>query len=108
MSRGWLFLAMFLLAPEPVSIHAPAVIMAGSSVRIACQVPRQADNRWLEIALVPYRSSGVQLDGDQAPITHEVIYEHVPCAVTEADCILSTTTRKHYATQTVLIAGCDQ
>lgn len=62
-----------LTASEPVSIHvSPNVSFAPAAVRIRIKVEPDADNRVMEVVADSdafYRSSTIQLDGDQAPMT---------------------------------------
>lgn len=60
--------------------------MAGGAVRVTCHVLKHLDNRGLTVALEGYRSSFDQLDGESAAITHQIVYDHVPCDVEQASC----------------------
>lgn len=109
MSKWILIAVLSLMAPERVSIHAGSVVMHGSSLRVTCRVPRHPDNRLLEIALDPYRSSWRQLDGEDSMVTHDMMFPHVPCEVFRAVCVLTTNEMKqHYAIKDVQVVGCGQ
>lgn len=74
---------------DRVSIKAtPQALMAGGAVRVTCRVPRDPSNRGLTMGLPGYLDDFVQLDGEDSRITHERTYDHVPCEVDEARCVL--------------------
>lgn len=39
---------------------------------LVCVVARNPDNRWLDMGIKDYILHGVQLDGEAAPITHQI------------------------------------
>lgn len=88
-----------------VTPHTP---MAGDSIRLTCRVEPNDANRWLVLGLVDYRTSGVQLDGAQAAITHTVTYDHVPCVDTAYCLLYENTGRQIQRVETVEVAGCDR
>ena len=71
-----------LTASEPVSIHvSPNVSFAPAAVRIRIKVEPDADNRVMEVVADSeafYRSSTIQLDGDQAPMTTLLQFRGLP------------------------------
>jgi hypothetical protein len=108
--RYWL-LAILLsgAVPQRVSIRvSPLVLMAGGALRVTCVVPRDARNRQLSVALSDYTSSSRQLDGDQARITHEFIFSHVPCVVEDAACQVVGTDGSLIAKQHIEVVGCEK
>lgn len=98
-----------LLSAERVTIKvSPYVVMAGGTVRVTCRVPRHPENRRLTIGLSNYRESQRDLEGEYAPVTHEVTYEHVPCETDLAYCAVEDSAgRGAVARQNLTVAGCD-
>lgn len=80
--------------------------MAGDAVRIRCIVERDAENRWLAIGLVAYRVSWIQLEGEGARRTHEVVYQHVPCEAIEAFCVVEDSRGRSRRASLPLIVAC--
>ncbi len=76
--------------PAPrVELHVSAnVVSVGNPIRVRCRVAPNADNRILEVGIEPYMYDAVQLDGDQARVTWEYLYEHLPCDAVAAFCKL--------------------
>lgn len=105
-------LTLLLLAVStisPVSIKVDRVVFyPGTPVTVVCSVPRRADNRRVEGAIVPFTSSEHQLDGEDAAVTHRFTFQHVPCDAAYASCILwdkfDHTTQ---VIQTLKPAGCE-
>ena len=101
-------LATLWTSPERLSIRiSNPLLEAGHSEQVTCRVPPDARNRWLEIGIEDYRSSGIQLEGERAPITHQVLFLRVPCEAGAAYCTLSrndSTSEKVLAK--ILISGC--
>lgn len=97
------------LAPARVSIAVlPSVLMPGDAIRVTCTVPKHPDNRRLLIALPGYSSSDRPIDGSDAAITHRMIFQHVPCDVELAACVVVDNLGKEYpATTQIRVAGCD-
>lgn len=59
----------------------PNIVLGPADVRAVVQVPRHADNRLLRIMIdsgAYYRSSDVQLDGAEAPLTHYFVWKDLP------------------------------
>jgi hypothetical protein len=83
-------------------------VQAGGAVRIRCTVPRHPDNRWEAAGIQNYTESGRQMDGEYAPITREIILDHVPCAAGDAYCALQRADGRIYiATSPLRLSGCD-
>mgnify|MGYP001564618949 CR=1 FL=1 len=83
------------------------IVSAGYSFRVRCSVSRQAENRWLEAGIEAYTSSGVQLDGEYAPVTHEFWFGHIPCDVRQAYCwVRRNDSREAIVKAPVRVVGC--
>lgn len=109
--KTWiLYLALAAVAAEqPVSVRVyPTVILKYQAIRLTCRVAQDARNRWLEWGVDGYRSSRVQLDGDQARITHEWTIDRVPCDVGPPFCRLVRTDGEVSVTAQLEVGGCDQ
>jgi len=69
-------------AHEPLTLAvSPAVAFAPATVRIRARIEPSADNRFLTIVADGpdfYRSSDVQLDGEQSPKSIELLFKDVP------------------------------
>lgn len=102
-------LLLLSAAPARVSIAVlPTAAMVNGTVRITCTVPRHPDNRWLTIGIPGYRTSGGDLDGASAPVTHTMYVEHVPCEAEEVVCEVTDALGKVYrAARPLVVAGCD-
>lgn len=103
--------AAVLQASDGVRITVyPSQVIVNGSVRLRCTVPRDAEHRWLDMGIEDYRTSGRPLEGEGAPITHEMLIEHVPCigvAVT-AFCVVTNATRKPERAVFMLnVGGCE-
>lgn len=106
----WLSLILLLIAEPVVSIRTvPRVFLVNTAVRVYCRVPHRAENRTLTIELENYRSSGYDLDGENAPQLFERLYEHVPCEVTRATCsVVDALGKVTVAATSLQPAGCSQ
>lgn len=98
-----------LSAAERLNIHLSAPILdAGHSEEVVCRVPSDTRNRWLELGIDNYASSGVQLEGEDAAISHRMLFKSLPCGVTGAYCHMS---RNDGSSDTVhaqiIVSGCD-
>lgn len=109
MKRLLIFLA-FLSSPPRVSITVtPAAVLVNETLRLVCTVPRHPDNRWLTMGIPGYRTSGGDLDGEAAPITHTMFVTHVPCEVDEVVCeVTDALGRTYRAARPITVAGCGQ
>ena len=69
-------------ATEKLSLRVtPNVSSAPSTVIVKATVPKNSDNRWLHIEADSgafYRSSAIQLDGDNAPLVTEIRLNNLP------------------------------
>ena len=99
-----------ILAADRVTIRTSSnVIMAGGAIRVTCRVPRHPENRKLTIGLHNYRESQLDLEGEYAPVTHEILYDHIPCETDVAYCIVEDGVgRGAIARQNINVAGCDR
>ena len=90
-----------LLSVRPVAIAvSPRVAFAPASVRVTVTVQPNAENRGLYVDASGYRSSFVQLNGEQAPITTYIEWKAVPPGdyTVSADVVSNTQTLGHAAT----------
>ena len=78
--------------PHPVSVNIrPAVTFAGGAVRATVRTPRDPRNRELRIVVEAadyYASSDVQLDGDDAAMTHQFTWKQLPGGAYRVEAIL--------------------
>lgn len=97
-----------LSTAKPVTIAVlPTALMAGGSVRVTCRVPRSPANQGLTVALLDYRSSYFQLNGnDHDRVTFEITFDRVPCEAELAVCELITTDGVRRAVQSITVADC--
>ena len=69
-------------ATEKLSLRVtPNVSSAPSTVIVKATVAKNSDNRWLHIEAESgafYRSSAIQLDGDNAPLVTEIRLKNLP------------------------------
>ena len=81
---------------EPLTLAVtPAVAFAPATVRIRARIAPSVDNRLLTIVADGaefYRSSDVQLEGDQGPQTVELFFKDVPGGEYEVCAVLTDTT----------------
>ena len=86
---------------EPLTIAvSPAVSFAPATVRIRARIEPNADNRRLTIVadgLAFYRSSEIQIDGEQAPWTFELSFRDMPGGQYEVSVILTDTVGRQRA-----------
>jgi hypothetical protein len=102
-SRRWVTLAAVCLAlplgvraedPEQQKVtvkNKPAVLWAGGEVKTTVRTPRDARNRELRVIVEGadyYASSDVQLDGVDAPTTHQFTWKDLPGGPYRVDAIL--------------------
>ena len=70
----------------------PSVVFAGRDVRGTVRTPRDARNRELRIVVEAadyYASSDVQLDGEDAPATHQFTWKELPSGAYRVEAILT-------------------
>lgn len=117
-NKGFLYLSLFWLyvaisasgfTQPRVSIKAnPQIVMVGGAVRVTCIVPRVASNRGVTAAIENYRSMYDQLNGEASRITHEFLFERIPCEIGDAVCTLETSNEKPtIARQAIQVANCE-
>jgi hypothetical protein len=82
-------------AAEPVEVRvSSAFVLEGSNVQVTVRIVPDQDNRFLTIqADSPdyYRSSRIQLSGDEAPLIHTMMLRSLPSGLYEVRAILSRT-----------------
>ncbi len=84
-------------------------VMAGQAMRVQCRVPRDADNRLLEASLSNYQISQRPLEGEQAAVTHDFLFDHIPCVVDVASCAVRAVNHKDaIASVSIQVAGCEE
>jgi len=89
----------------------PSVLFAGRDVRGTVRTPRDARNRELRIVVEAadyYASSDVQLDGEDAPATHQFTWKELPSGTYRVEAILTRADDQHVtATQCFAVLGLD-
>jgi hypothetical protein len=78
-------------APVTLAVR-PTVLFEGRDVRTTVRTPRDPRNRELRIIVdAPdyYASSDVQLDGDDAPATHQFTWKELPSGTYRVEAILT-------------------
>ena len=80
-------------AAEPVEVRVSSTfVLEGSSVQVTVRIVPDEDNRFLTIQADStgyYRSSRIQLSGDEAPLIHTMMLRSLPSGVYEVRAILS-------------------
>lgn len=91
MPKRVLLVLLMMAAVDPeVSIRVtPQTMFGGQSLRLTCRVPRDENNRWLEMGVDGYTSSTHQLDGAASRVTWEQMYHHIPCGTERVFCVLT-------------------
>ncbi len=86
------------------------VIGEKGSVQLTCHVPRNADNRWVELGIEGYRASTIPLEGLNSIATHQILFLHVPCGIGAAYCnVGGIEGAKVQSTKlTILVSGCSE
>ena len=81
-------------ATEKLSLRVtPNVSSAPSNVIVKATVAKNAENRWLHVEADSgsfYRSSAIQLDGDQAPAVTEIRLSNLPSGEYSISAVLRT------------------
>ena len=104
--RTLLVTIMLLAVPPTVDIAIrPRALFAGGAIRVTCRVPRDDRNRGLEMGIGGYTSHFVQLNGSDSAITHEQLFQHIPCNVDTAFCALNSD--QMIRTATFQVSGCE-
>ena len=78
-------------APVTLAVR-PTVLFAGRDVRTTVRTPRDPRNRELRIIVEAsdyYAASDVQLDGDDAPATHQFTWKELPSGAYRVEAILT-------------------
>lgn len=113
-----LFLALFLvtsITQKTTSdsvfrfnvVTRPTVLFRGSDMFVRCTIPPDAENRTAFLGVRGYTSSRRNLEGDQAPLVHELLVHHVPCDVGPAFCeVINSAGRSHVVEAPVVVTGC--
>ena len=97
-------------APVTLAVR-PTVVFAGKDVRATVKTPRDPRNRELRIIVdAPdyYASSDVQLDGTDAPATHQFTWRELPSGAYRVEAILTREDgERRTATQCFSVVGLD-
>jgi hypothetical protein len=104
--------ALSSAADAPVTLTVrPAVLFAGRDVRTTVRTPRDPRNRELRIVVEAadyYKSSDVQLDGDDAAATHQFDWKELPSGAYRVEAILTRADgERRSATQCFAVLGLD-
>jgi len=78
-------------APVTVALR-PTIVFAGRDVRATVRTPRDPRNRELRVTVEApdyYASSDVQLDGTDAPATHQFTWRELPSGAYRVEAILT-------------------
>ena len=86
---------------EPLTIAvSPAFAFAPATVRVRARIEPNADNRRLTIVadgVALYRSSEIQIDGEQAPRTFELSFRDLPGGEYQVSAVLTDTAGRQRA-----------
>ena len=97
-------------APVTLAVR-PTVVFAGRDVRTTVRTPRDPRNRELRIIVEApeyYASSDVQLDGVDAPATHQFTWKELPGGAYRVEAILTRADgERRTATQCFAVLGAD-
>jgi hypothetical protein len=97
-------------APVTLAVR-PTVLLAGRDVRTTVRTPRDPRNRELRIIVEApdyYASSDVQLDGTDAPATHQFTWKELPSGPYRVEAILTREDgERRTATQCFAVLGVD-
>jgi hypothetical protein len=97
-------------APVTIAVR-PTVAFAGRDVRTTIRTPRDPRNRELRVVVdAPeyYASSDVQLDGTDAPATHQFTWRELPGGAYRVEAILTREDgERRIATQCFSVLGLD-
>jgi hypothetical protein len=98
-----LVLASVLATPPGQSVRVtPAIVRVNGAAWVTCHVPSFVNNRTVEIGIGEYASSTRPMDGDQAPITYQLLFEHLPCESVDAFCLVTRILGRPTMTRTPL------
>jgi hypothetical protein len=106
---GAMGLAWAATSEKPSVRVSPQTFMAGADVVVTCRVPRRAENRWVNIGIADYTTSGSELHGEDGPGTVRLEIKRVPCGVTTAFCNVLTNALKQeqLVTASLQVGGCE-
>jgi hypothetical protein len=97
-------------APVTVALR-PTIVFAGRDVRATVRTPRDPRNRELRVTVEApdyYASSDVQLDGTDAPATHQFTWRELPSGAYRVEAILTREDgERRTATQCFSVLGLD-
>ena len=85
----WFIMTLALIvaaAEDPMLSVIPHVTVVGGNVRITCRVPRNPKNRAVVFGFEDWTTTSRQLYGEESPITHQILFEGVPCDPGELFC----------------------
>lgn len=87
----------------------PRVVMAGrGAVRLTCRVPRDPDNRRLAVGFPNWQMFQKDMEGADAPVTYQWLYEGVGCGLEDPVCLVTRADGSvRSATVAITVAGCD-
>lgn len=71
------------------------MVLQGRTIRVICHVPLDERNRWLTVGVENYLGSGQGLEGENAAITFEVPFDHMPCEATAVYCAVDRNDGTH-------------
>ena len=99
-------------ADAPVSVALrPTIVFAGRDVRATVRTPRDPRNRELRVTVEApdfYAASDVQLDGTDAPATHQFTWRELPSGAYRVEAILTREDgERRTATQCFSVLGLD-
>jgi hypothetical protein len=99
-------------ADSPVSVALrPTIVFAGRDVRATVRTPRDPRNRELRVTVEApdyYAASDVQLDGTDAPATHQFTWRELPSGAYRVEAILLREDgERRTATQCFSVLGLD-
>ena len=107
-----LLLALALLPPTVPTFWlkvSARVIAENGSLQLTCHVPRDADNRWVELGIEGYRASTIDMEGENSPMTFQILFKRVPCGIGAAYCNSGGIPGSHVQTAKlpILVSGCE-
>lgn len=94
-------------APAIAIVVSPRVMMAGSTLRLTCRVTPHPDNRKLRAGFTNWTETERDLKGAEAPITHQFMWNRVPCEPGEGFCTLVRTTEVKRSALNIEVTNCN-
>ena len=114
MKTSWLFLWLSITATAVANDNIvgltlyPRVVQQGQGVRLTCRVPRDARNRMVAFGFTDWTATERQVNGLDARVTWEHLYEHIPCDASEGFCAVSRADRSpQRVVLPLIITGCE-